>query len=246
MKKYYAILIGCFAIFVLSASIVVSASTIQASKNVTLQSVASLEKETLSFKCEMTNFNNTNKKIKSYSDKQENNFFYDTNNNMVGFILKSPIKMSIYKPLKNAGEINITNIRLALKDLIDLKSYTLVENKYSQDMNLHYITFYKYIGKYKTSDFVMLSIDENGNLISYAAPNINKFKNISIPYIDEILMEEQLKSTLNSQFGKDQYSYNISDIVLDVVDSKIKYNMYVEIQTIDGLHTADMFCIDVN
>ena len=79
-----------------------------------------------------------------------------------------------------------------------------------------------------------------------APPNINKFKNISIPYIDEILMEEQLKSTLNSQFGKDQYSYNISDIVLDVVDSKIKYNMYVEIQTIDGLHTADMFCIDVN
>lgn len=62
----------------------------------------------------------------------------------------------------------------------------------------------------------MLSIDENGNLISYAAPNINKFKNISIPYIDEILMEEQLKSTLNSQFGKDQYSYNISDIVLVV------------------------------
>ena len=59
------------------------------------------------------------------------------------------IKMSIYKPLKNAGEINITNIRLALKDLIDLKSYTLVENKYSQDMNLHYITFYKYIGNYQ-------------------------------------------------------------------------------------------------
>ena len=94
MKKYYAILIGCVALFVLSASIVVTASTIQASTNVTLQSVASLEKETLSFKCEITNFNNTNKKIKSYSDKQANNFFYDTNNNMVGFILKSPIKMS--------------------------------------------------------------------------------------------------------------------------------------------------------
>ena len=72
MKKYYAILIGCVALFVLSASIVVTASTIQASTNVTLQSVASLEKETLSFKCEITNFNNTNKKIKSYSDKQAN------------------------------------------------------------------------------------------------------------------------------------------------------------------------------
>ena len=64
MKKYYAILIGCVALFVLSASIVVTASTIQASTNVTLQSVASLEKETLSFKCEITNFNNTNSQKK--------------------------------------------------------------------------------------------------------------------------------------------------------------------------------------
>lgn len=245
-KSFFIIAFICIICLTISTGLIVSAvSDLSNNSNFSIQEIATLEKNSLSYEGVVYNGRENNEKVNKYTDLQNNEFFYDVNGEMVGFILETPINTLKQANTSALTTKNIDTIKTAFKSLIDLKDYALEEKVYDEILHIHYLTFYRYINGYKSSDFVAISLDDRGNILSYAAPNVITSKNLSIPNIDTKKIEEQLTSTLNSKLGKNQYRYELKDSLIDINDGELTYIMFVEIETITGIKTADIYQFDI-
>ena len=191
------------------------------------------------------------KNVEIYEDQDQNEFIFDGEGNVVGF-LKSKYTMNYNEhqaKMKKAQAVSQAQIEQKAQEFlenagVDTNQYELTDHTDSEDMQAHVLTYYHFVNGYKTSDFVMLFLDKMGAVTSYAAPNKGAFDGVTIPSIDETSCQDRLQQQIQEKYG-DEASYQITEKILVKEQETFSFAYSVAVSLPDGTTNADMYQIPI-
>ena len=170
--------------------------------------IINIKKDDLTFKENRTSENTQfdENEISVYTDIHNNEYFYNHDGKMIGFMKRNTTSYSSAQLFRSTVDIKVCAENF-LKTVTDIDNYVLTENLFSDEIQSYILTYYRYINGYKTSDFIVVFLDVNGEITSYAAPYIGVLSNMEIPQINEDEYINRLVNTLNMTYGYGGYSY---------------------------------------
>lgn len=209
--------------------------------------IINIKKDDLTFKENRTSENTQfdENEISVYTDIHNNEYFYNHDGKMIGFMKRNTTSYSSAQLFRSTVDIKVCAENF-LKTVTDIDNYVLTENLFSDEIQSYILTYYRYINGYKTSDFIVVFLDVNGEITSYAAPYIGVLSNMEIPQINEDEYINRLVNTLNMTYGYGGYSYTIADKMLTYDDSEISFTIFVEVTLSDGNSCADIYSYPIS
>lgn len=182
--------------------------------------------------------------VNIFVDEVDNKYIFDDNGKQVGFI-KADRKTATY----SSHKIDLNDaIRIAddvLLNTIDVNhnhEYTMTDAVYIDDMEIFSITYHFLIDDFLSSDFVFVTLSCDGEILSYAAPNIGAFECVDIPCIDKSEIQQKVVNHITQTY--DYIDYSIDNMVL-VKNSGLTLLVSYSVTLSDETYVADSFCIDL-
>lgn len=181
------------------------------------------------------------KQVDIFFDNQKNQFIFNQEGKQVGYIKNSAEQIKTRTaPLQEDEIKSIANHILEI--LADSYLYALCDYIYEEYSDTHILTYYRYVNGYRSSDFIFITLSSTGELLAYAAPNINSFSNITIPEINEDKYKFQLFKVLSKKYGSEMKEYVILDEPMIVLNNNIlEFQVNYAITFQDGTKTADIY-----
>lgn len=239
------ICIGVLIVFLFSISVLMTSANSSVNNNLKAGEQSAIRPE-----IELVN-NRINKDSLTKIDKEENNEngyeqYTDDNNNTyifkknkdecVGF-LKSDVSDNIVtrsavEDVKTQEECKNIAIDF-LMNVIDFENYTLVNENYTQDTEIYTFNYSRFIRGYQSSDFAFVTVDKNGNIKGYAAPNVGIFNNVAVPEISSNLLDSKINSELTKAYGSNLESYDILNRILIYEEGRLSMVVSLKIEAND-------------
>lgn len=120
-----------------------------------------------------------------------------------------------------------------LTDAIDFENYTFLNESYTEDTGIYTFNYSRLIRGYQSSDFAFVTVDKNGNIKGYAAPNIGIFNSVTVPEINSALLESKISAELLKTYGSNLESYDIINRILIYEEGRLGMVVSVIIETND-------------
>lgn len=183
-------------------------------------------------------------KVSIYKDKVDNKYIFNNKGEQVGFI-KSNVNSKTYSDYK----IDMNDaVRIADDVLTNTikancsRNYIMTDAAFIDDMNIFSITYHYIIDDFQTSDFVFVTLSCNGEILSYAAPNIGAFDGVNIPPIDKSEIRQMVVNHIIQTY--DCIDYSIENMIL-VKNAGLTLSVSYSVTLSDETYVADSYCIDL-
>jgi len=177
-----------------------------------------------------------------YNDDDENQYFF-RNNDLVGYINNSASsQLNIMST--NSLSLSESDIQLNLEnykstvlslvsDFIDsnatcLDDYELYNYEYLEATEEYSYTFLKKIAGYWTNDGIIVSVDHNGNLKTFASSFLGLFDNYNNIVIDESDLNDFIEDEMDSVLDSD-FQYYVDSEFLNFIDNKLVLQILITI-----------------
>lgn len=181
----------------------------------------------------LTQHNNATKigKMNVYKDEELNQYILK-GEKLVGYFKEKEINPTTRKAKSEFSKLNGREIAdNFVKSIIDYEAtifekYKFDKVDYVESYNEYNYTYSKYINGILTNDGITISLDENGNLMSYSAPRQGLFDNLDTP-VTKNDIEIYIDEYMNKNF-KD-VDYKIDSLVIDYINKKYVVDCYIEV-----------------
>lgn len=249
-------------IFLLVALFVVGISAVGAMNKQDTKTVNFLNQE----KIQLTHYktvsaSGTTSKI--YKDSNDNQYIYNSNNNLVGYLKERTITKENNEMLKlTINKISSDSIVNSFSTNNDLKSkinefvksiintektsfdkYELTKIDYVESYNEINFVYTKHIDGYKVNDSITVSVDLNGEVVSFVANRQGMFDNLTEININETELNDYILAEIEKEF---KYAdYEIFSQLIDNVDGKIVLANYIKIVLEDGTSTSTIVYYEI-
>jgi len=257
-NKIIRILIFLFCIFLITIYLIGCSanikSNVETNKKLPLNENPKVEIPTLS--SEITNNksseiqyketkvdNITNKKTEIYTDEQGSQYIFGSDDGeLKGFYKGGNFTSSTTSQSESKEELkNLADS--FLKDYIELNTYFFTGHVYNDDTKIHTFNYCRKIKDYNSADFAFVMISEHGDVIGYAAPNINIFDNVVIPEINDDKMIKDLEEKMKQKYKYSKYEINQKTLILN---SEKRCGMLIRVTVVvDNTEQGDEFIISL-
>lgn len=168
----------------------------------------------------------SNKNYKIFLDDEDNQYIYN-GDNLIGFYKDTELaknasakkvlsqteinnKLETYKSVA-AEKLNIINsVNNTSRELSAKSDYVMIDSYYHEGYNEYTYSYAKKIDGYITNDGVTVSVDENGELVSLAAPRQGLFDDYLNVQIDETKVAQFIEENMTSDNYPNMTEYEIN------------------------------------
>lgn len=238
-------------IFLLITLLVVGFSTVSA--------ISKPKNKTISFyneeKIELTHYKKMNVSGNTssiYKDSKDNQYIYNSNDKLVGYIKeraitkdnndKQKLKKNKVSSESIASDFSANNdlkskINEFVKSIIDTEKtsfdkYELTKIDYVESYDEINYVYTKHIDRYKVNDSITVSVDLNGDIVSFVANRQGMFDNLTEININEAELNNHILMEIEKEF--EYTDYEIFSQLIDHVDGEIVLSNYIKIVLEDG------------
>lgn len=244
MKKYKYLIIFVIVITLLTViSINVYASNFKINDITTnyeyseiCDVVTSFDGEQVNIQYKETRINDElNEENYIYNDKLENQYVIDEDGDIVGFI--SAIKQT---EINAANQVKLSSDKrrqicenFLLNQIGNISDYKYFGETFNSQQKYYELTYYKTINGIKTSDFIFIDISSAGDIVAFAAPNMNCFSEIIVPKFTVEDYDKDIVNILNERYPN-MISYSITDTILQKNSNSVNLIVYLEVSLADN------------
>lgn len=176
----------------------------------------------------------SNKENYVYADKSENQYIVNEYGDIIGFI--SVVNQNKLDTI-NSIKISADDRRQICEDFLSKQIGSVLDYKYFgetyiNEQGYYELLYYKMINGIKTSDFIFIDISPTGDIVAFAAPNINCFSEIKVPKFSVNDYSDDIFDILNQKYPN-IISYDIKDAILQKSSSSIDLVVYIEVSLSD-------------
>lgn len=243
MKKYkylsiYTVIIAVIIVMsinVYAGNIKIKDITINDEYSKRIGALTYLNGEPMDVQYKETRINNeSNKENHVYTDKSKNQYIFNEYGNMIGFI--SVVNQNNLDTI-NSIKISADDRRHICEDFLSqqigsILGYKYFGETYVDKQGYYELLYYKMINGIKTSDFIFIDISPTGDIVAFAAPNINCFSEIKVPEFSVDDYSENIFDILNQKYPN-MISYDIKDAILQKNLNSIDLVVYIEVSLSD-------------
>ncbi|MBQ6817039.1 MAG: hypothetical protein IJO27_01260 [Bacilli bacterium] len=198
------------------------------------------------------NLGTENGSLLVYSDKEKNEFIYK-DGDLVAYIANDSILSTTQKnSLDNKIDVNKKLIELETKasnyakQLINAKktsfdSYVLYDSAYLEATGEYSYTYLKMFDGILVNDGIMISINADGELITFSGAFQGKFDNYKNLKVDTVAVEKFIKDEMTKYFGTDKKcEYSVDKQYINYVNDELVLQIGINIIHEDGLQSTEV------
>lgn len=199
--------------------------------------------------------NNGGMVSKIYKDSNKDQYIYDTDGKMVGYLKDRKITKDNNKVMsKSQVKNSLTNENLKAKvyqfakSIVDtsktsIDKYELTKIDYVESYNEINFVFTKTVDGYKVNDSITISTDLNGEIVSFVANRQGLFDHIKEINVDEKELDQYITKVVNSEYKCSDFE--VFSRLVDYVDGKIVISNYVKLIYDDGMQDATIVYYEI-
>lgn len=198
-----------------------------------------------------------------YKDSNDNQYIYNSNDKLVGYLKERTITKENNETLKlSTSKISFDSITSSfsankdlklkinefVKSIIDTEKtsfnkYKLEKIDYVESYNEINFVYTKHIDGYKVNDSITVSVDINGEIVSFVANRQGMFDNLTDININGAELNDYILNSVGEEF--EYTDYEVFSQLIDNVDGKIVLANYVKIILEDGTSTSTIVYYEI-
>jgi len=167
------------------------------------------------------------KELGVFIDQNNNEYIYDGNELVAYINMNNNPNQNVTASYTNSQINNLTKINnektvKLLKDIlingdVNLEDYKLIESSYVKETDEYTYLYGKTIDGYNTNDAILVSVNSNGELVSYSATQLGVYDK----YNDIKIDKEKVADFVNNEMESvDDVTYSIDREFINIVDGK--------------------------